>query len=499
MTAGRRVAAASVAACLACALMFAAAVSSSAGTPIESYRATGEARGLDVAFGFAGSLFERLVDLGLPFARSDLNSEAGGAARGSAAQLFPGDLLVGALGEGMPFYRQAVYPPTDADPEPVDEAHTTERVPQSGVISAGPLLTIENSLLRATASAGESSGHVTTNRVSLGFITIKHLEATSEGHRSADRVSHLARSVARDISIVVSPELTVNIGAVISEVKTSSDGAEPTAESKLTVSDVVVLMSGQRYGATIDDAGIHLDGVSEPVPGAITQDLSQFLEVKLADAGIKIATAETSPKIEDVTGDASMGGLLITVAGTVPAVFTPQIVNDVIYGQIEPKLPPEIQELTRKSICLKEDVMPLLPEEFTSSFPDLPLCVSQNIVPGPGSGGTATFAIGSVRSLSAAVKAVPSIVPPPPPPPPPPGDDGFVPGPDLDAGPVFVDPGIAPQPVLPSQPGPARVRYGLVARMPSEALLGSGIGFLVLAIGVAMGPSLRRWRVTQTP
>ncbi len=496
MTTGRRIAAAAAAACLASLLMFASAVSTVAGTPIESYQATGEARGLDIAFTFQGSIFERLVDIGIPAAGSDLSSEAGAAARGVAAQLFPGDLIVGSAGEQLPFYRQAVYPPTDDDPEPVDEAHTTDVFQLPGVIAAGPLLAVENSYLKATASAGESSGLVTTNRVAVGFITIRHLETTSEGQKAVDRVTHVARSVARDIAIVVSPEVTVKIGSVISEVATSSDGVTPTADSKLTVSNVVVEMSGQRYGATIDQSGITLDGVSEPIPGVITQNLGQKLDLALTNAGIKIATAETETKVEDVSGDASLGGLLITITGTVPNVFTPQIVNDVIYQQIVPQLPAAIRKYIEESICLKDDVIPLLPEQLASNLPDLPLCVSPNIVPGPGSGGVATFSIGSVRSLSAAVQAVPFIAPPPPGPP---GPGGFIPGPDLGGEQIPIDPGNVGQPVQPAKPGKPQIRYGLVARMPSEALLGSGIGFLVLAIGVAMGPSLRRWRVTQAP
>jgi hypothetical protein len=483
---------------LASLLMFASAVSAPGGTPIESYRAAGEARGLDIAFTFQGSIFERLVDLGIPASRSDLNSEAGGAARGVAAQLFPGDLIVGAAGEQLPFYRQAVYPATASDPKPVDEAHTTDVFQLPGVIAAGPLLAVENSYLKATASADESSGLVTTNRVAVGFITIRHLETKSEGHRSADHVTHVARSVARDIAIVVSPEVTVKIGSVISEVATSSDGASPTADSKLTVSDVIVEMSGQRYGATIDQSGIKLDGVSEPIPGVITQSLSQKLDLALTNAGIQIATAETDPKIEDVSGEASLGGLQIRVTGTVPNVFTPQIVNDVIYRQLVPSLPEGIRYYIEHSICLKRDVFPNLPEQLVENLPDLPLCFSPNVVPGPGSGGIATFAIGSVRSLSAAVQEVSFEALPP-------GgggdDGGFLPPvlggevPTIDGG--VVPPAVGP-PVAPTQPQPQQ-RYGLVAKMPSEALLGSGLAFLVLALGVALGPSLRRWRVTQEP
>jgi len=167
MKLGRRIAAASVAACVASLLLFVAAVSAPAATtPIESYRATGDARGLDLSFTFQNSLFERLVDIGIPRAHSDLTSESDGTSIGSAAQLFPGDLIVGAAGEQLPFYRQAVYPPTKADPEPVDEAHTTDVFRLPGTVGRGPL-SIDSSYMKATASLKESSGTVRTNLISM--------------------------------------------------------------------------------------------------------------------------------------------------------------------------------------------------------------------------------------------------------------------------------------------------------------------------------------------
>jgi hypothetical protein len=139
------------------------------------------------------------------------------------------------------------------------------------------------------------------------------------------------------------------------------------------------------------------------------------------------------------------------------------------------------------------DIKPLLPKEFTDAFPDLPLCVSPNAIPGPGSGVVTSFAIGSVRSTSIAVRGFDLEEPPPIDLPIDGGGFGPPLGP-IDTSPVpggFVQPGTnggTGQPVGRPQ------LFGLVARLPAGALLGGGVVLLALAIGVAMGPSLRSWR-----
>jgi hypothetical protein len=486
---GRGRTATAIVACAAAAfLMLAAASAPAAGPPVVDYRAIGSARGLDVGFTFQGSLFTRLVDLGIPSARSDLNSEAGGASSGSAAQLFPGDLIIGAVGEGFPGYRQAVFPATKTDPKPVDEAHTTEP------IVVGPL-TMETGALRATASAGESSGRVTTSRLALGtdspFIEVRKLETLSESKRAVDHVTHLARATVTGITINVSPELAVTIGSVTSVAQTMSDGETPTAETSVTVKDVTVAMGGSTYQAAIDQSGIRLVGFPEGIPPAVPQNLNRTMDLLLNEAKVRIVAAGGEKTTEDITGDASIGGLLITLEGAVPNVFVPGIVTE-LQARVEKRLPPQVQELFSRSICYIDDIKPQLPKEFTDSFPDLPICLSPQIIPGPGSGVVTSFAIGSVRSTSVAVRDVALEEPPIDIP----VDGGFGPplGP-IDTGPIGGGGGFAPGTTGGTgQPVGRPQLFGLVARLPAGALLGGGVVLLALAIGVAMGPSLRSWR-----
>jgi hypothetical protein len=494
-----RISAAGITAAMACVLLFVGAVSApAAAPPIESYQASGEARGFDIAFTFQGSLFERLLDLGMPHARSSVSSEGGGASRGTAAQLFPGDLVIGAAGEQIPGYRQAVFP-REQETDVPDDSHLSDTFQMPGVIAAGPL-SVDTGHIVTTASANEASGRATTNVIALTpLIQVTSLESKSVSTRSLDHVEHDATTVVNGITTTLSEDLKISIGKLISRAHTSSDGLSPAAETSLKISDVEVSMAGTTYRATIDETGIRITGLAEDaaqVPQFVPQDVNQALELALDQANVRIATANGTKTVEDVSSDASLSGLLITFTGTVPNVFVPDAVSQLLYQQIIPQLPEEIRkEFIEGSLCLKEDVMPLLPEELSSNLPDLPLCFSPQVIPGPGSGTVTTFSIGTVRSLSAAVQAenfsegpTDGVV-----------DGGFVPDPPLGFGPPGDGGAVVPPPVTGVAPGRAPVLTGLVARLPSWALLASGGAFLLLAMILAMGPSLRKWPATQKP
>ncbi|MGH2794160.1 MAG: hypothetical protein ACRDKG_07615 [Actinomycetota bacterium] len=491
-----RVAAAGLTAAMALVMLFIGAVgSTAAGPPVESFQATGEARGFDVAFTFQGSLFERLLDLGIPLARSTVSSDGGGSSRGSAAQLYPGDLVTGQAGEQIPGYRQAVFPKEVATDAP-DDSHLSDTFRIPGVIAAGPL-SIDTGHIVTTATPDRASGRATTNATGLApVINLTSMDVVSESVRKVDHVEHDARSVITGISIALSDALRINVGKLVSTAHTSSDGASPIAETSLKLSNVEVIMNDTTYRATIDQTGIRITGLSEDaavIPGFVPQDVNQALQVLLDQANVRIATAEGTNTVEDVSSNASLSGLLITFTGTVPNVFIPDVVSRLIYEMLLPNLPKQVQELLTRSVCLQEDVMPLLPEQLAENLPALPLCFSPQVIPGPGSGMVTTFSIGSVRSLSAAVQAVaftePPIVGG--------ADGGFGAQPPLGGIVPPVDGGILP----PAGGGGAAVQQpvltGLVARLPSAALFVAGGALLLLAMALAIGPSLRRWRAIQ--
>jgi hypothetical protein len=103
----------------------------------------------------------------------------------------------------------------------------------------------------------------------------------------------------------------------------------------------------------------------------------------------------------------------------------------------------------------------------------------------------ASLSLGSVDSLSAASAGFvfePGVNPPVNPPVDIPGGGlGPIPGGDLGL------PGDNGGAVQPGQQQPAAL-FGRVAKMPPGALLAAGVVFLIFAVGLAMGPSLRRWR-----
>lgn len=497
-----RIATAGVTAAMASVILFVGAVGSvAAGPPVESYHALGEARGFDVAFTFQGSLFERLLDLGVPHARSSVTSEAGGESRSSAAQLFPGDLVIGAAGEQIPGYRETRFPrqvPTD---EP-DDSHFSDTFQIPGSIGGGPFL-IDTGHVVTKSAANDASGRATTNVVSLApLIQITSLDVVSESTRKIDHVEHAARTVVNGITITVSEALKVEIGKLIATAQTSSDGASPSAETSLKLSDVGVVMNGTEYRATIDATGIRITGLSEDaavIPGFVPQDVNQALQLVLDQANIRIATAQGTNTVDEVAADASLSGLLVTFTGTIPNVFIPNAVSELLYGTIVPQLPEAIRkEFIQGSTCYKEDIKPRLPEQLTSDprFPDLPVCLSAQLIPGPGSGAVTTFSLGTVRSLSAAVQSE-AIGDP--------GTDGAIDGgftaePPLGGIVPPTDGGLTQPPAgNGGTVGRPPVLTGLVARLPSAALLGAGGALLLLAMGIAIGPSLRQWRAIQEP
>jgi hypothetical protein len=480
-----------------------------AATPIADYKAGGEARGVDIGFTFQKSVFARLVDLGLPWSRTDLSSEAGGAARGEAAQLFPSDLVIGAVGEAFPGYRRAVYPATEDDPKPVDEGGVTDSfgpLAAAGRIAAGPL-GIDTGRVRVTASADEASGLATTNRIVLGTsfpqLAIESLQSFTESRRAADHVEHVARTTARNIRIAVSKDLVVSVRELVSEALTRSDGQQPAAERHLTVSGVQVRMGGTTYEAAIDENGIRLVGAPPGLPGAIPQKLTQTLNIALEQAQVQITLAGGSATVEDVGADASVGGLVIRLLGVVPSIFVPEAVTRIQQTVVEiiesqEILPDLVRQLFSRSICYVDDVKPILPKQLADNLPDLPLCVSPQLIPGPGSGIETSIAIGAVRSSSAAVQEISFEEPPTN------GggsDGGGTGGPGLGPGPGGLGDlggsgsngffgGGGGTASGPGTGGP-RVLYGLVARLPSSALLGAGGGLLALSLALAAGPSLR--------
>lgn len=511
-------------------------VARSADTPepiLDSYQATGVASGVRFSFTFTNSIFERLVDLVLPYATSDLRSEGGGQQRAEAAQLYPGDLVAGGAGESgvsaFPGYTIASAPQPGGKTEDVEEEQTPNDenvrsllgffpIPQPPPIPPLP----ESALLRAQAGHNsvaarpdESSSEAVAERIVIGpmdgpHLTIASLRTFSRGLLKGVKTTQQTETEAKDIALVVSEAVTVRIRSLASQVLTSSDGVSGSVErASFTVSGVEVDMDGTTYEAKLDNTGIHLVGLPEEAPGFTPVSLDPELQNTLFEQGIKLSLGTVSPIVDGAVADASVGGLLIQFTGSVPVVPVPPIVaelQDALEDAILPLLPDDVRALYERPICLGEDVISRLPPGTLERLPpDLvnnirplfALCAARQALPGPGSGGATTLSIGAVQGVAVTGVSLPfdggvgptdGLV-----------DGGFTEGP-TDGG--FTDGGLTDGGITNGGNGGASVPpapvplFGLVARMPSGALAGAGAGFLVLAVAFAFGPSLRPWRRT---
>jgi hypothetical protein len=215
--------------------------------------------------------------------------------------------------------------------------------------------------------------------------------------------------------------------------------------------------------------------VPEQLPNSLGQSLTLGVTGGLTDltnSGVTIRTAKPIRAADGGQSEASIGGLLISITGQIPNLPPfPDVVNQVI-GPVLTRFP---------VIC--------------PPVPGLPVCLTPQAIPGPGNAGITTISIGNVDAVAAAsaLEVTPPYLG---------GTTGgttggatvstFIPG---TTGGPFTTTG-SPGTSTPGTTGSARPvqLFGLAARMPSGALTGFGLGFLVVAVALAMGPSLRRWR-----
>lgn len=513
-----------------CLFLIPLANGASAATKFDDYQMVGSARGVTFTFTFQNFVLEKILDIGIPHAAVELGTSAGGAARAEAAQLFPGDVIAGAapgaladLGDGisdgfaeapppfstiggaagdavpraLPGYSVSYYPPGQSNDFDTASGVLKQAIPRE----AGPV-SLENSRIQTESNLKDATATATSHRVLIANGTTPILEAasirtTSFAKATGSIVTHTARTTIHDLTLTLGPDLIIKVGGLVTEATTSSNGEIGDGDASITVSDVRVISGDNTFAATIDGKGIHVTGpVPEEVPEvptSIDQDIGQLINAAaegIAASGVSIRTARAVKIVEESSAETSMGGLIIGFIGSVPRLpsatsIAVEAIQPIIdeqfptYCPARGKLPKPLQE---------EDIPPPFDEIFTA----LPVCVSPQLIPGPGTGVVTAVSLGSVNSLSAASPAFvfePGGGPPfsPPgdipggfPPVPPGGDFGF-PG-----GNGTTPPGGQPQPQQPL--------FGLVAKMPPGALLGSGLAFLVVAVAMAMGPSLRRWR-----
>jgi hypothetical protein len=436
----------------------------------------GTARALQINFGFQDYVLGNFVDIGIPHAYTELSSLGGGESRAVASQVFPGDLVSGnkAARENIPGFREANYP-ANGDTKKIDADDDTYTIPPL-TQTAGPL-TLDTSHLKTHAGESGANALVTTQKFALAgsdgpLLQMTSMETTSDSNGVGNTVVQEARTTIRDLTLRVSADLSITIGQINSFARSSSNGTDGEASANFVISDVDVNLSGQHLGATIDADGIQLvNPVSQlPLPTQIPQSLSQEVSAILDKFGVSITTSKPVKIVNGPSADASVGGLLITLRGAIPSVYTPDAAKPLV-----------------------AEIYNLIPEPLQKTCPPpvSPLCITPAIVPGPGQGFMTSFAIGLAHAAASAATPfeLGGVTVPP--------GGGFG-GPSGFGGGGFsttpTNPVITPSTGGPAtQNGPLRL-YGLVAKMPAAALLVPALVFLVFAIALAMGPSLRRWR-----
>ncbi|MGZ4212228.1 MAG: hypothetical protein ACXVQV_03240 [Actinomycetota bacterium] len=461
---------------VACLLLAPMASAARADSTLPIYQASGIAQGLLTTITLKPSVLDPLIEVGTNYTNTTISSEGGGISHTLAAQAYPGSILVGFIGCGQDVraWVQAAYPAGGGCKSSVHETlfSTTSTGNQQMDASLKPLTSVTSSTLgdlRASAGEGTGDASIETHRFLLAsdptapILSIGSMTTSTHSTAVGKTLQNIVTSTAKDVSLMGG---VVKIASITSTSVASSDGTKGVAKGTLTFVGASVLASGTRHEISIDNTGIH------STESSLTREqnlaLGEQITDLLAQAGIQLTAATPTKIVDGASGEASVGGLVISLDGTVPSVPIPQEIAPVL-GQVINQIPTQ---------CLSDFKIPA------------PICFGPGIVPGLGSEAKVTFTIGSTDAFAV-------------------GGLGFGFGPGTggcstcSTSPKSVLPTtISAPPVGGSQPQPLsqpalqpRLRlFGLVARLPAIALLWGGATLLVFAVASAFGPSLRHDR-----
>lgn len=466
-----------------------------AGEPLPIYQAMGAAKGIDVQFALRPNIFDPLMQFAAGYAETRMESSGGGATSTIASSLYPGSLILGARGcAGMPGTSQAAYPPSrPKDPSKTCGTRTPKQETTLIPIPAGPL-SVEVAHMKAQADLAAGRSEATLGRISFApshdvTISIASVSVAGTSVLTPDGIEQTAISTAAGISIAL-PGVRIDIQEMISRASTSSDGDDATPAATLTFGDVTATMDGQSHRAFIDSAGIHIGELGGPTPPAnvpvpddIRQPLSQRIQYALGSAGLDIRLGGPVEIRDGARAESSVGGLVISFASGRPP-----------YPPLPPP-PTPIPRLIPNHCFGKESPppVPILPTQSPSPSPIDGFCVGPGVLPIPPGDAAMSLSIGGADALAIASHGFVFD----------PGGGGFIPPPSTGVGdggftgtePVAggLQPSAAPQPGGGEVTVPAEQprTVGLVANLPSAALMGSGLFLIVLALGLAWAPSLR--------
>ena len=443
--------------------------------PLPIYQATGIAQGVLTTMTLKPSIFDPLMEMGTAYTKVQLTSEGGGLAHSLAAQTYPGSLIVGFLGCGgsaipqiggtvTSGWIQANYPAGGGCA--TSAHHTMAALPDSPLTQ---IASITGGDLRAAAGQSSGAASIETARFNVSggsaaqVLSIGSMTTSTNAIATDKLVKNVVTSTAKDINLLGG---ILKIGTLTSTSIATSDGTTGVGEGTLTFAGATITANGQTHAVSIDNKGIHSD--DPRLSRAQNIALSEQINDLLTQAGITLAAASPSKIIDGANAESSVGGLTISLDGTVPSVQVPQELAPVL-GKLVNAIPTQ---------CLSDFGIPA------------PICFGPGILPNFGTetritftiGSTDAFAVGGLSLTPGITSGCPTCNTTPPP---------------------ITSPSIGPGIIPPQQPvsAPPAVQgtqqlklFGLVARLPAVALLWAGLVLLVLALGFAYGPSFRNAR-----
>ena len=467
---------------------------------LDIYQSRGIGQGVVATFAARPSIFDPLFQGGFLHTEAKFSAAGGGAADAFSSLLYPGSFVVGAIGTktgcaGLPGgdYVFGTYPPVPTCPKEQQATALDSNVfiPDALVLeqTRAPLKVLRDSAriqaghVRAAADLGRAASHAFMAGYTIGngtgeaIISARDIAISNAGKVENGRVVHDVTVTVRGVSLLGG---LLTIDTIVSRAQTRTDGSTGAADAQLTFAGVRAVIDGKPRDATITSDGVAITDseLSRQAQIGRTEEIREAL----LNAGLKIVAAAPTKIVDGPDAEATSGGLLIAFSATVPSAPVPREAAKV--------LAPVIKSFPTQ--CVYE----LEPEPVREQA-SVPLCFGSGVLPGNGNEMFFSLSIGNATVYSTGSIIPPAVAP---------GGGEFGGGgsppiyPNSGSGTGFSRGGAAgnnnlggSEVTVPGGPvtnsgGPL---VGYVANMPSVLLIVMGALFLVLAVGAALGPSLR--------
>lgn len=474
------------------------------------YALHGIGSGVELTLAPKPEVLDPLVDVALMHVETAANAGGGGSATGFAGDVYPGAVVMGGAGCQPAFTHfgiaQSSYPPTSCSVKQEVGESAPMTIPPNGT---GPFV-LDAGHAKTESHEAHTHATVTMNKLTLApasglSILVDHMTIVGDSLATATTATQTV-SVSTNGVHITTPALSLDITSMVSKAVSISDGTTGTTDTSFTIGDAIVTIAGQPHRVTIDNTGVHLADLNAPVPPVngvplpsdVRQPLSQQLEEALAQSDLIIRGGTSSEITNGPSAESSIGGLLISFeSGRPPAVPIPApIAQPVPWPGLSPiPLPSPLPTIDPSPQGWPvPQFQPICPGDIDlhgqTVIGKTGLCVGQGLVPVPPGDVLASVALGGA---DASATAAGSLFP---------GAcstcgttgglfGGGTTGSALGGGTTGAFSTGGTTGSATGTIGNTGRLFGLVARLPSAALAGAGAALLVLAVGLAAGPSLR--------